>query len=292
MIGAAWDDLQLFLHVAAEGGLSGAAQRTGLSAPTIGRRMLALERTTGRALFVRSQQGYRLAHDGEILLEHVRSMQKVAETIGDWHKDAFAQPIVSFAADAWIAGFIADHVAELRGDGDEFRLCCRSAHTGFEVGFRGVDVAVTSEKPGNGNFAVRKTVTVSYAAYRSASLTHRAGERWISIGTECSTWPADKWVFQNREGKIYTWTSTPDMLLRLVRNGAGIGVLPVFVGDAEPGLVREGGIIGELDHPLYIVVNDDDRRRPEIRQVMDRLAQLLKGREALFSGGGVTATDR
>ena len=61
MNGAGWDDLQLFLNVATEGGLSGAALRTGLSAPTIGRRMLTLERTTGRTLFVRSQQGYRLS---------------------------------------------------------------------------------------------------------------------------------------------------------------------------------------------------------------------------------------
>ena len=36
-----WDDLQLFHVVAELGGLSAAAQRTGLSAPTIGRRMLA-----------------------------------------------------------------------------------------------------------------------------------------------------------------------------------------------------------------------------------------------------------
>eukprot|EP01030_Chromulinospumella_sphaerica_P031879 gene31879-32556_t len=70
MADSAWDDLKLFLHVASEGGLSGASLQTGLSAPTIGRRMFALERVLGRSLFVRSQQGYRLAHDGEILLEH------------------------------------------------------------------------------------------------------------------------------------------------------------------------------------------------------------------------------
>ena len=39
-----WDDLRLFLHVAEQGGLAGTATLTGISAPTIGRRMLALER--------------------------------------------------------------------------------------------------------------------------------------------------------------------------------------------------------------------------------------------------------
>ncbi|CCE99729.1 hypothetical protein predicted by Glimmer/Critica (plasmid) [Sinorhizobium fredii HH103] len=51
-----WEDLRLFLHVAEQGGLAGAAEKTGISAPTIGRRMLALERATGRALFVRADR--------------------------------------------------------------------------------------------------------------------------------------------------------------------------------------------------------------------------------------------
>jgi len=58
----------------------------------------------------------------------------------------------------------------------------------------------------------------------------------------------------------------------------------VLTGDAEPGLVREGGIIEALDHPLYIVANDDDRHRAEVRLVIERLAALLKREEKRFAG--------
>jgi DNA-binding transcriptional LysR family regulator len=280
---AAWDDLQLFLHVAQQGGLSTAATSTGLSAPTIGRRMLSLERTTGRTLFVRSQQGYRLSHDGEVLLEHVRTMQKAADSISDWHKDAFAWPIVSVAADGWLAPLIARHAMEIRGLNDAFRLCLKAAHAGLDLTYRGATVAVLGERPSSGNLAVRPTITLSYAVYRAASLDERDGVRWISIGTESSRTLADKWVFQNHEGQIYTWTTGPDLLLTLVRAGAGRAVLPVFVGDAEPGLVREGEVIGELDQPYYIIANDDDRHRPEARLVIERLAALLKRDEGRFA---------
>jgi DNA-binding transcriptional LysR family regulator len=283
MNGAAWDDLQLFLNVATEGGLSGAALRTGLSPPTIGRRMLTLERATGRTLFVRSQQGYRLAHDGEVLLEHVRAMQKAASSIADWHKDAFAQPIVSIAADGWLAPFIAEHAMEIRGPADAFRLCCQSRHAGIDMTFRSADVAVVGVRPANGNLAVRPSITMSYAVYRSISLSDRE-ERWISIGTESSHSPADKWVFENHEARIFTWTTAPDMLLRLIQAGAGQGVLPVFLGDAQPDLIREGGIIEALDQPLHIVVNDDDRHRAEVRLAIERLAALLKRQETRFGG--------
>ena len=280
---AAWDDLQLFLHVATEGGLSAAASQTGLSAPTIGRRMLALERTTGRTLFVRSQQGYRLAHDGEILLEHVRAMRRAADSIADWHKDAFALPIVSITGDGWLGPFIAEHVMDIRGPADAFRLCCQSHHAGVDMTFRGADIAVVGHRPVNGNLAVRPSVTMSYAVYRAAGLPGDE-ERWISLGTESSHSPADKWVFENHEAQIFTWTTAPDLLLRLIRAGVGRGVLPTFVGDAQPDLVREGGVIEALDHPLHIVANDDDRHRAEVRLVIERLAALLKREEARFGG--------
>lgn len=281
---AAWDDLQLFFHVAEEGGLSGAALRTGLSAPTIGRRMLALERTTGRTLFVRSQQGYRLAHDGEILLAHVRTMRKAADSIADWHKDAFALPIVSISGDAWISGFIADHVGDLRGPDDAFRLCCGTAHGGLDMNFRAADVAVLRERPSQGNLAVRRSVDIRYAVYRAAALPEGDPPRWVSIGTESARSQADRWVFETHEPGILTWTTTPDLLLRLLRAGAGQGVLPVFAGDGEPTLVRVGEPIAELDHTLWIVANDDDRRRPESRLVIERLAALLKREEFRFGG--------
>jgi DNA-binding transcriptional LysR family regulator len=284
MTDSAWDDLKLFLHVANEGGLSGASLRTGLSAPTIGRRMFALERVLGRALFVRSQQGYRLAHDGEILLEHVKNMQKAAENIADWHRGAFTQPIVSIAGDPWIAGFVADNIGEVRTREDVYRICCQAARPGLDLTFREADVALVRERPQTGNLAVRRSVGIRYAAYRAANLHEGNDIRWISMSTDISLTPAERWVFQNHESQIYTWTPGHDLLHRLVRQGAGRGVMPVFVGDADPALVREGEIIEELDHDLWIVANDDDRHRFEVRSVIDRLADIFKRNEKRFAG--------
>ena len=67
-----WDSFQLFVQVARFGGLTGASASSGLSPATIGRRMLDLEHEIGKALFIRSQKGYSLTADGQVLLDHLQ----------------------------------------------------------------------------------------------------------------------------------------------------------------------------------------------------------------------------
>ncbi len=222
---AGWDDLRLFLHVATEGGLSGAADRTGLSAPTIGRRMLALERATGRALFIRSQRGYRLAPDGEVLLAHVISMQKTADKIASWRGQAFTLPIVSIGADPWLSGFIATETQAIRGPDDPFRLCCQTHAAGIDFTYRETDIGLVRSRPETGNLAIRKSVQVAHAVYRPAG-TDGLPLPWVSIGTQSAHSPADRWVFEHHEADIRTWANAPDLLLRLICAGNGRGLLP------------------------------------------------------------------
>ncbi|MGD9476552.1 LysR family transcriptional regulator [Shinella sp. G-2] len=284
-----WSDLQLFFHVASEGGLAGAAAMTGVSAPTIGRRMLALERAMGRALFIRSQQGYRLAADGAILFEHVQTIRRTTADITRWHGDAFALPIVSIAANIWLTGFIADNIGALRSPADGFRLCCKQLMPGEDLTYRHGMIALFDTAPKTGNVAVRRSVEVAYAVYRAADRELEKDLPWISIGTEVAASDAEKWVFRTHEPHIHTWTNAPDVLARLIASGAGRGVLPVFVGDAMPALAREGEVIEDLTHPLWLAVNDDDRHRPEMRLAIDRLSALFKHHEDRFAGRAARA---
>ena len=270
-----WDDLKLFLHVAMTGGLSGASERTGISAPTIGRRMLALERATGRTLFVRSQRGYRLAPDGEVLVAHVQAMQTSAERIADWREQAFALPIVSIGAHAWLSGLIASETPSIRDPSDALRLCCQVRHAGIDFTYRETDIGLMREPPQTGNLALRKSVPVAHAVYSARNLS-RNPLPWVSLGTQSAHSPADRWVFEHHEANIMTWTNSPEMLLRLIRAGNGRGVMPCFVGDADHELERDGPILEDLTYTLWIVANDDDRHRPEMRLAMDRLAAMFR----------------
>ena len=168
-----WEDLRLFLHVAEQGGLAGAAEKTGISAPTIGRRMLALERATGRALFVRARTGYELAPDGQILLDRVRAMQEAAQDIVDWQETVHSMPIVRLISDNTMSCFTATSLRHLWTPHDTFRVCFKTTEAAIDLTHRDVDIGLAAERPQLGNVAVRRSVAVAYAPYCAQGFDHR-----------------------------------------------------------------------------------------------------------------------
>ncbi|MFC3165112.1 LysR family transcriptional regulator [Ciceribacter thiooxidans] len=279
-----WDDLRLFMHVAAEGGLVGAAERTGISAPTIGRRMLALERATGHSLFSRHTKGYSLTPDGEVLLKHVQIMEMQAATIRRWNENGYCLPIVSVAGDGWLSLFLARNLREIWTPEDDFRLCVKATESEVDLTFREAEIALTDRRPPGGNLAARQSERIVYAIYATPEVATEPQERFISIGRELASRPADKWISRQPDKWISIWTTTLASLLEIARSGGGRVVLPSFIGDSEPGLVRLGEPIEELSADLWITMHDDDRHRPEVRQVIERLAALFRRHGELFSG--------
>lgn len=95
--GVRWDDLAAFLVVARAGGLSAAARSLGASAPTLGRRMHALERALGRELFLRRTHGYDLTDAGRELQREIESAAgKIERATARTARDAL--PLVKLSA--------------------------------------------------------------------------------------------------------------------------------------------------------------------------------------------------
>lgn len=66
-----WDDARVFLAVCRESTLRGAARVLGVDQATVGRRIVALEKSLSAALFLRTSDGYALTAMGEAALKSV-----------------------------------------------------------------------------------------------------------------------------------------------------------------------------------------------------------------------------
>ena len=70
-----WDDVRIFLAVARQGQILGAAKTLSLNHATVARRLTALEQALGVRLFVRKTNGSDLSSDGEKFLIHAERIE-------------------------------------------------------------------------------------------------------------------------------------------------------------------------------------------------------------------------
>lgn len=59
------------------------------------------------------------------------------------------------------------------------------------------------------------------------------------------------------------------------RAGVGAALLPCFLGDADPGLIRLAADPLPAPRPLWMSVHADVRRSPMVRAVMDHLVAVI-----------------
>lgn len=279
-----WDAYELFLQVARLGGLSGASGATALSPATIGRRMLDLEEALGRQLFSRSRTGYQLTADGTALFSQLVEMEGVARRVESWKQEGAGTPLVRIACGTWLAWMLTRNLTDIRTERDDFRLDFFIAERRANLAHRESDIGIRAFEPEEPNLAATRLGEVAYAAYRARNAHPSVAERWLAVAEEDAISNYLRWPHQERAGQIAVTVNRPRSLRDLALGGAGTAVLPCFVGDQDMRLERVGDEIGSLRHRQWIVMNNDDRHRREIRTVVDRMVKFVRSRARLFAG--------
>ncbi|WP_026613174.1 LysR family transcriptional regulator [Ensifer aridi] len=278
-----WDIYRCFITVARTGGLTGAAQATGLSPATIGRRMLELEERTGRVLFVRSQTGYTLTGDGRFLFEQLQEMEASARKVESWQQEGEGTTIVRIAAGTWISWLIAENFPAICTERDAFGISLSIGEVRANLAYRESDIGIRAFEPEETYLASRPVGELAYAAYRQKNASG-GSERWVAVSEDQAISAYLRWPHEHASGRIVATVTRPRSLLDLARAGAGSAVLPCFVGDLDPMLERVSDEIEPLGHRQWIVMNNEDRHRRDIRTVVDRMTRLLRSHADLFAG--------
>lgn len=221
-----WDIYRCFMSVARTGGLTGAAQALGSSPATVGRRMLELEERTGRALFLRSQTGYQLTGDGELLFEQLQEMEAAARRVESWRREGEGAT-VRITVGTWNAWLLAENFPALCSERDGFSLAITVGETRASLAYRETDIGIRAFEPEESYLAASLIGDVAYAAYRQKNAASAANSRWVAVGEEEAISAYLRWPHQQPEGRIVATITRPRSLLDLARAGAGCAVLPV-----------------------------------------------------------------
>ncbi|WP_415401157.1 LysR family transcriptional regulator [Tateyamaria sp. SN3-11] len=262
-----WDNLRLFLAVARAGGLGPAADQTGKSAPTLGRRMIELERDLGSDLFRRKARGYDLTEDGQALLEKVENIEARVLPVTE-SSLAHAPPLVKISAGTWVTRVLIGAVGKLTGS-MPVRLRFISSENVLKIGHREAAIGIRNHRPEEIGLAGRKIGRVRFAVYAADDSV----STWARV---LSNTPSANWLRDNAGTDAAIEVTAPQNALDLANAGLARAVLPTFIGNAQPRLVPVSPPIEDLEHDQWLVSHHDDRFLPEVRHVMDRTYAILK----------------
>jgi DNA-binding transcriptional LysR family regulator len=280
-----WDDLRLFLDVARLGGLTAATGTTKLSAATLGRRITSLEHQIGEPLFVRKQTGYELTPSGEELLKRAEDAEQAMLAITRWRDGNVGDKVVRVSAGTWTSTFLSRHIREIWHLDDGIRVELVTANEKVDIGRRAADLGLRAARPTEPNLAGRQIGKVAHALY-SGRVLHYGVEAGLFVGVvgDAANLATARWLMAHHGDRIGVRGNDPHAVAELVAQGAGMSVFPCFALDGDPRFVRVAPPISELYQEQWLVSHHEDRHRPEVRRVADRIVKLMHDNAALFHG--------
>ncbi|KKB76366.1 hypothetical protein VW29_20035 [Devosia limi DSM 17137] len=280
-----WDDLRVFLDVARLGGLSAATSTTGLSAATLGRRVMALERQVGEPLFHRSQTGYRLTRAGEELLARAEDVEAAMISLKHWRDGSVGERVVRISVGPWTSAFLACHIGELWTTADRFGVELVTANQKIDIGRRNADLGLRNERPTEQWLVRRQIGKAAFAIYSGVNLINgiKAG-LFVGVTGDSGHTHSSRWIQAHHGDRIGVRGNDPMSVRELVAAGAGLSVLPCFLADTDPRLIRVASPIPELETDLWLVSHHEERHTQAVRIVADRLETLMLGAAPLLRG--------
>ena len=273
-----WSDLRIFLAIAREGTLGGAGRKLGLSQPTMGRRLRALEEAVGHALFQRTPEGFVLTDNGNLMLPHAEEIEEETLALarrlsGEDHglggnvRISCSEWFGTFMLAPVLAAFAKAHprvTIELVTDSRLYSLSRREADLAFRIK-PFAEPAVIS----------RKLLRIPYALYgikgtRVPTPGDGRGYRLVTMDTAFADMPDATWLKRVLpEAEIAFRSNNREAQARLCQLGAGLAVLPCPLADSLPGLKRID--LGESppSRDTYVGYHRDLRRMLRLRTLLD-----------------------
>jgi DNA-binding transcriptional LysR family regulator len=295
-----WTLWRTFLAVAEAGSLSAAARRLGLTQPTLGRHVEALEGALGVALFTRGPKGLALTPAGLAALPAAQAMGLAAGALARAVAGAGATTgtLRLTAAGEVAAEVLPPVLAHFAALHPGIALEISASDRPEDLLHREADLAVRMLRPRQVALVARKVAVVGlglyahadYLAARGVPVTGADLSGHALIGPE----RADRLTGVRLAGRVWgpgdlTFRSDSDAAqLGLLRAGAGIGICQHGIASRE-GLVR---VLpdAELQLEAWLAMHEDQRGNPALRALWDHLAAELPGAFQARSSLGLSIT--
>ncbi len=289
-----WSQAQSFLATAETGSLSGAAKLLGLSQPTVGRHVAALEGDLGLLLFDRIGKSLAINDKGLALVAHAKAMKKAADlfSLAALGQDQrIAGPISVTANDAFCAYILPPIIERIRLTYPEVQVEIVSSNDVQDLGRREADIAIRNVQPKHPDLYAKRIRTTKAYLYGASSYLDVIGRpATLKDISERTTFLGDS------SGRVLQMLSAMNGAIAVeqfsivansgvaiwesVKRGLGLAVMFEDLANITPGVeaVLQKEVSAEV--PVWLVTHGELKTNARMRAIFDILSEELAARNS------------
>lgn len=284
-----WNQVRGFLATAEEGSLSAAARALGLTQPTLGRQVAALEEALDVTLFERGPRGLILTPTGQDLLEHVREMAEAASRVSlaaSGRAESIEGKVKVSASEMLSAWILPAILAKLRVSYPGIEVEIVSTNELSDLRHREADIAVRNTVPEDPDMIAKRLRDSEAGVFGATSLLDTlppirtladlADVPFIGFGDAPEFLPAlqsrgipvtARNIVSGSRSHIVHWS--------LVEAGIGLGMNSAEFAATRPGIQRVLPELAKFSFPIYLVAPRELNSSRRVRIVFDALSDGL-----------------
>ena len=275
-----WDKLRIFHAVADAGSLTHAGDSLHLSQSAVSRQIRALEESLNTTLFHRHARGLILTEQGELLFDATSSMNKRLETaaarIRDSEDGVFGELRVTTTT-GFGTLWLAPRLGKLYERYPDLKIDLMLEERVLDLPMREADVAIRMKEPSQADLIRRRLMTIRMRLYATRDYLDTAGElssiedisdhRLISQNPTTAQVAAGAFLVQsllNQEIRSTLTVNNYYGVLQAVLCHLGIGVLPDYLAEDFPNLVRVLPDVESAEVPVFLAYPEELRQSKRV----------------------------
>lgn len=291
-----WNHLRYFLQLARAGTLVSAARHLGVDHTTVARNVQALEKQLGAALFAREAGGHRLTELGRQLLPAVEAMESAVMGVERVVPAAGSGPsglVRVGATEGFSTLILAPQLARLTQQHPQLSIDLLALPRMVHLSRREADIVISLERPTRGPVIVSKLSDYVLHLYgqreylaRRPLITQREDLRrhaFVSYVDDLLFTKELQFLDALHQPERFAFRSTSiTAQYEAVRAGAGLAVLPAFMADRDPLLLRILPEEARFTRTFWISMPAEAKHLARMQAVWGFLREIVKERQALL----------
>ena len=289
-----WSDLAIILAIGRAGSLSGAARALGKTHSTIFRNIKAIEDKTGVRFFDGFDHGYVPTDAGRTAMIYAERVESEFHALGlevlgldaklsGRVRITCPEAFASEHAPGLVARFVAMHPG--------IQIDVAPSHGALDLNRREAEIAIRATRAPPEQAFGRKICAFRFAVYSSPDYLASAPEQSLAAHRFCLIEGTVNWLVpmvwktrQEGEDRAVFQCRASRAVQNAAAEGLGLTILPCYVGDADPRLIRVSDPIEQLDLELWVLTHPDLRNTARIRSLMSFLYDELGASADLWGG--------